>query len=101
MNAHFLPFAARKIDQLGRRGGARELLEQRTDLAAERASGNVRMSGSVFDYRIVGAADFERALAGANVQSGLTMQFALQNQLADQFQFRLRSVSAHSSSPVM
>src|SRR5690348_243226 len=59
------------------------------------------MTVGVLDNRVVRAANLERSLAGADMQPGLAMQLALQNQLADQFQFSLRSVRAHSSSRVM
>ena len=46
-------------------------------LAAQRAARDVGQAEGVLDHRIIGAADFERALAGADVQSGLAVQVAV------------------------
>src|ERR1700691_1675478 len=58
MNANFLPLALGKIDELGRDRETRRLLQERADLASERTAGNVGQPEGVFDYRIIGAADF-------------------------------------------
>ena len=101
VDPHFLALAPRKIDQLRGHRRAGELLEQRADLAAQRTARDVRAAGGVLYDRVVRAADLERSFARADVQSGFAMQLAFEDQLANQFQFRLRGVRAHSSSRVV
>ena len=84
MNADFLAFAFGQIHQFGGGGQAERVFEQRTDAAAQRTAGDVGQAEGVLDDRIIGAADFERALAGADVQAGFAVQVARQNQLAHQ-----------------
>ena len=98
MDANFLPLAPRKVDQLGGNRQAAGLFQQRPQPAAQRAARHVGASEGVLDHRVVGAADFERSLAGADVQACLAVQIAFQNQLADELQFCLGCVRAHASS---
>ena len=51
---------------------------------------------SILYDRVIRAADLERAFARADVQTGLAVHLAFEDQLADQLQFRLCSMSAHS-----
>ncbi len=95
VNAHFLPFALGKIHQFGGHRQAGGLLQQRANLPPQRAARDVGQAEGVFHHRIIRAADFERALAGADVQSGLARQIAFQNQFSNQLQFRLRCVRTH------
>ena len=87
VNADFLPFALRKIHQFGRNREAGRLLEQRPQPAAQRTAGDVGQAKRVLHDRIVGAADFERTFARADVQPGFASDLAFEDQLADQFQF--------------
>ncbi len=50
------------------------LLEQRADAAAQRTAGNIRTAEGIFDDGVIGAADFERAFARADVQAGFAVQ---------------------------
>jgi len=84
MNANFLPLALGKIDELGRHRETRRLLQERADLASERTAGNVGQPEGVFDYRIIGAADFERSLPRPDVQPGVAGDVAFQNQFSNQ-----------------
>ena len=95
MDAHFLAFALRDEDQFGRHRHAGRLFEQRANASAQRAAGDIRTAVRILHDRIIRAADFERALARADVQTGLAVHLAFEDQLADQLQFRLCSVSAH------
>ena len=83
MNPHFVPFVTRNVDHLGRDGDTRELLEQRTDLTAQRAARNIGTPGGVFDHGIIRAANFERPFARADMQPGFAMQFPFENQFSD------------------
>ncbi len=65
--------------------------------AAQRAAGDVGAAVRILHDRVIGAADFERAFARADVQTGLAVHFAFEDQLADQFQFGLCGVRAHDS----
>ena len=84
VDADFLSFALRKVDQFGRHGQPGGLLQQRAELAAQRAARNVRPAEGVLDDGIIGAADFERAFAGADVQAGLAIQVAFENQFSNE-----------------
>ncbi len=99
MDSHFLAAALRKKHQLRRRGHAERVLQQRAHLAAQRAARNIRQAEGVLDDRIIGAANFERAFAGSDVQAGFAVQVARQNQFPDELQFGLSSVCAHISLP--
>ena len=96
VNANFLALALRQVDQLGGNGQSARLFEQRAELAAQRTAGNIRAPERILDDGIVGAADFERAFARADVQSGFAVQLAFEDQLADQFQFGLRGMRTHA-----
>ena len=96
VNAHFLALAARKVDQLAGHRQSAGLLEQRADLAAQRTARHVRPAEGILDHGIVGTADLERALAGADVQAGFAEHFAFENQLPDQFQLGLGGMCAHA-----
>jgi hypothetical protein len=76
VDAHFLAFALGQINQFAGDGEAHGLFEKRAQAAAQRTAGDVRDAESVFDDGIIGAADFERAFAGANVQTGLAVDLA-------------------------
>ena len=95
VNADFLAFALRKIHQLGRNRQAGGLLQQRAKLPPQRAAGNIGQAEGVLHDRIIRAADFERAFAGADVQTGLAGDVSFENQFSDQLQFRLRCVRTH------
>jgi len=66
------------------------------DLAAQGTARYVRTAKRIFDDGIIRAADFQRALARANVQAGLAMHLAFKDQLADEFQLSLGGVCAHA-----
>ena len=95
MDAHFLALAFGKINQLGRNRQPRRLLQQRPQLAAQRAARDVRQSKGILDHRIIGAANFERSFPGADVQPGLAGDVSLEDQFSDQLQFGLRCVRTH------
>ena len=84
-----------KVSELGGNGVAGGLLQQGTQASTERTAGDVRTAKGVFDDRIVGAADFERAFAGANVEAGFAVQLGVDDQLAQKLQFSLRGMRTH------
>ena len=96
VNAHLLPLAAREVDQLAGHRQPAGLLEQRTDLAAQRTARHIRPAEGILDHGIVASADLQRALAGADVEAGFTEHFAFEDQLPDQFQLGLGGVCAHA-----
>ena len=65
-------------------------------LPAQGAARDVGQAEGVFYHRIVRAADFERAFAGADVQAGFAVQLADQDQFPDQLQLCLSGMCAHS-----
>ncbi len=95
VDANLLAFALRDVDQLRGDGHASGLLEQRAQAAAKRAAGDVGPAVGVLYDRIIGAADFEGAFARSDVETGLAVHLAFENQLADQFEFCLCCMSAH------
>ena len=95
VDADFLAFALGQVDEFGGDGGAGGLFEERADASAQGAAGDVGAAVGVFDDGVIGAADFEGAFASSDVETGFAMQLAFEDQLADQFEFRLWGVSAH------
>jgi hypothetical protein len=67
VNPYFLPLPFGKEDEFRRHGQAGGLLEQRPDTAAERTAGDVGTAEGILNDGVIGAADFERALACADV----------------------------------
>ena len=97
MNPHLLSTALGQEHQLRRSGESQGVFKQRAELAPQRAARNIRQPESILDDRVIRAADFERALARADVQAGLAMQVAGENQFPDQPQLSLSCMCAHSS----
>ena len=79
--------AARKIDHFFGRGEAEGMFQQAAQATAERGAGHDRTAEGVFDYRIIGAANFQRAFAGANVQAGETQERGIDDQFAGEADF--------------
>ena len=61
------------------------MFEQRAQAAAQGTAGNIGAPEGILNDRIVGAADIERAFAGADVQTGLAEQFAFEDNLPMNF----------------
>src|SRR6478672_5446522 len=100
MNADFLAFPLREVDQLRRNRESAGLFEQRPELSAKGTPGNVRAAPGVFYDWIVRTADFKRAFPRADVQTGFAVQVAFQDELANQLQFGVRGVRTHVFSSV-
>jgi hypothetical protein len=94
-NTHLLAAALREIHHL-RRVQASGLFEERAKLAPQRAARYVGTAERIFDDGIIAAADLQRALAGADVETGFTEHFAFEDQLPDQFQLGLGGMCAHA-----
>ena len=81
-------------------GTARPLDCSSSDRSLPRSElpGHIGTAEGILHHGIIGSADLERAFACAHVQAGLAVQFAFEDQLADEFQLGLRGVRAHASS---
>ena len=98
VDANLLAFALRNKDQFGRYGRSGSLLEQRANPSAQSAAGDVGAAVGVLYYRVIRAADFQRAFARPDVQARFAVHLAFEDQLSDQLQFRLCSMGAHAKS---
>jgi hypothetical protein len=63
------------------------MFQQAAQPAAERRAGHDGTAEGVFNDRIVGAADFERAFAGADVEAGEADERSVDDQLAGEADF--------------
>jgi len=74
MDANFLSTAPGEIDEFFGRGQAVGMFEQASESAAEGRARDDGTAEGILDDGIIGAADFEGAFAGPNVQAGFAMQ---------------------------
>src|SRR5262245_7135448 len=96
MDADFLPAALREIDQLVRRETI-GLFEQRAEPSAQRAARDIGAPESILHNWVVGAANFERSFAGANMKTGLAREIGLKNKLSEKLQFGLCGMRTHKA----
>jgi hypothetical protein len=95
VDADFLAAAAGEVDHLLRGSKAEGVFEEGAEAAAEGGTGDDGASEGILDDGVIGAADFERAFAGADVEAGEADERGVEDEFASEANFGNVGRGAH------